>query len=185
MEEKKNTSNNYKIVIPLLMLLIFISIGYSYLSTGLKINGGLGIPKMSWDIHFDNIVEDSDNNIVPVNGASLNDTKTSVTFNVELKAPGDKYGFDVDVVNNGTIDAMLAGYSVRGINDTQRQTIDYHFTYADGDELQPKDLLRNGETETLHFDIAYLDQLFDSDQNMNIVITLDYVQADETAVSRD
>ena len=73
MEEKKNTSNNYKIVIPLLMLLIFISIGYSYLSTGLKINGGLGIPKMSWDIHFDNIVEDSDNNIVPVNGASLNE----------------------------------------------------------------------------------------------------------------
>ena len=52
-------------------------------------------------------------------------------------------------------------------------------------ELQSKDLLRNGETETLHFDILYLDHLFDSDQNMNIVITLDYVQADETAVSRD
>lgn len=119
--EEANVNNNshYKIVIPLLMLLIFISIGYSYLSTGLKINGGLGIPKMSWDIHFDNVVEDADNNIIATEPATINDSKTSVTFDIDLKTPGEKYGFDVDIVNGGIIDAMLAGYTVRGINPYQ------------------------------------------------------------------
>ena len=185
LEENNNNSSNYKLVIPLLMLLIFISIGYSYLSTGLKVTGGLGVPKMTWDIHFEDLVENPTNNVVAITPASIGDSKTSIAFDLALNFPGDKYAFDVDVVNNGTIDAMLSGYTVTGISATQSEIISYHFTYADGDELESKDLLSVGERESLHFDILYLDKLFDEDQNMNIVITLDYVQADETAVARD
>ena len=185
LEENNNNSSHYKVVIPLLMILIFISIGYSYLSTGLKVTGGLGVPKMTWDIHFEDLVEDSTNNVVAITPATIGESKTSIAFDLALVLPGDKYGFDVDVVNNGTIDAMLSGYTVTGISATQSEIISYHFTYADGDELEAKDLLSVGERESLHFDILYLDKLFDEDQNMNIVITLDYVQADETAVARD
>ena len=185
LEENNKNSSHYNLVIPLLMLLIFISIGYSYLSTGLKVTGGLGVPKMTWDIHFEDLVEDSTNNVVAITPATIGESKTSIAFDLALVFPGDKYGFDVDVVNNGTIDAMLSGYTVTGISATQSEIISYHFTYADGDELEAKDLLRVGERESLHFDILYLDRLFDEDQHMNIVITLDYVQADETAVARD
>lgn len=184
-EENNNNSSHYKLVIPLLMLLICISIGYSYLSTGLKLTGGLGIPKMSWDIHFEDLVEDSTNNVVAITPATIGESKTSIAFDLALVFPGDKYGFDVDVVNNGTIDAMLSGYTVTGISPSQNEIISYTFTYADGEELESKDLLRVGERESLHFDMLYLDRLFDEDQHMNVVITLDYVQADETAVARD
>lgn len=183
-ENLDNNSSHYMIVIPLLILLICISIGYSYLSTGLKINGGLGIPKMSWDVHFDNVVEDSDVNIVPTLPATINESKTSVSFDVELKVPGEKYGFDVDIVNEGTINAMLSGYTVRGVNPYQTELIEYHFSYADGDELEQYDLLKAGESDTIHFDIEHSDKLFDQDQNLHISITLDYVQADDNATER-
>ena len=102
-----------------------------------------------------------------------------------MDLPRDKYGFNVDIVNNGTIDAMLSGYTIRGISPTQSEIIEYHFTYVDGDHLKEKDLLKAGDSETVHFDVYHLENLFDEDQKMNIVVTLDYVQADDTAIERD
>ena len=88
-----------------LIVLLCISIGYAVLNTTLNINGKSSISKNTWDVHFDNVV---------VNSGSVEAIKiptienyTTLDFEAKLNLPGDYYEFTVDVVNNGTIDAMI------------------------------------------------------------------------------
>lgn len=180
----KGDNGHYKVIIPLLIFLIFTSIGYSYLSTGLKLTGSLGIPKMSWDVHFDNIVEDIDNNIIPTNPATITSNNTRIAFNIELVYPKDRYGFSVDIINEGTLDAMLEGYTINGVSSEQEDYITYVLTYEDGTSIEEKDLLKAGEKVTIHFFVKYNEILFDDDQYINMVIDFNYIQADDTAIER-
>ena len=55
---KNNKKKNVLFV--LLLLIVGLSIGYSLLSTNLKINGSSKIKGSSWDIHFENVVVNTD-----------------------------------------------------------------------------------------------------------------------------
>ena len=55
---KNNKKKN--IVLVLLLLIVGLSVGYSVLSTNLKINGSSKIKGSSWDIHFENVVVNTD-----------------------------------------------------------------------------------------------------------------------------
>ena len=88
----------------LLVLLVTLSIAYAALSTTLNISGNAEVSAANWDIYFDNISLDSGSvsDVVP----TIVDGK-KVTFSATLNKPGDYYKFTVDIVNNGSIDAMI------------------------------------------------------------------------------
>ena len=88
-----------------LIVLLCISIGYAVLNTTLNINGKSSISKNTWDVHFDNVkINDGSVEAVKI---PVVENSTTVDFEVALNLPGDYYEFTVDVVNNGTIDAMI------------------------------------------------------------------------------
>ena len=55
---RRNKKKN--IVFVLLFLIVGLSVGYSLLSTNLRINGTSKIKNSTWDIHFENVVVNTD-----------------------------------------------------------------------------------------------------------------------------
>lgn len=186
--KKQSSYKKDRFLIALLLILLIISVGYSYLSSNLSIIGLGGTGKIAWDVHFENVVEDRENNIIAVTPAKVAENSTKISFDVELILPGDKYGFDVDITNDGTIDAMIGSLSIYGISFEQENYLTFSVTYADGQPLKEKDLLKAGETKTIHLEISYddnanIDQVI-YDEVINLVFDANYIQADETAVER-
>jgi len=72
--------------------------------------------------------------------------RTSLSFGVTLDKPGDFYEFQVDAVNDGTLDAMLSIISTTvtsgGSPATLPSYIKYTVKYADDEEPVEKHLLR-------------------------------------------
>jgi len=123
----------------LVILLLFISVGYAFVNTGLKIDGIATIFKQTWDVHFEN-VKVKRGSVTPIHEATINvEDTTQVSYEVHLENPGDFYEFEVDVVNNGTIDAMVT--EILSTNNNQPISLPsymkYSVTYEDGREIKP------------------------------------------------
>lgn len=89
-----------------LNIVFTISIGFALLNKNLSMTGISKIDLAVWDLHFSNlyVVDGSVNsNTAP----SISDDDFSVQFSVSLDKPGDFYEFTVDVINFGSIDAMI------------------------------------------------------------------------------
>ena len=97
-------NKNSKFIIAFLILFT-ITIGYAILNSILNINGRSNISKNTWDVHFDNI-KVTDGSVDAIKVPTI-ENNTKIDFDAKLNLPGDFYEFIVDVVNNGTIDAMV------------------------------------------------------------------------------
>ena len=181
----KNKKKSKSVVLLLLLLILGISIGYAALTTTLNINGNTTIEKASWDIHFENLVKTTGSEVATVD-ASIDDTKTLIEYTVTLPKPGDYYEFTVDIVNNGTIDAMISEVLKEGLTTEQEKYISYTATYSDGVALEEKDYLKSGETQNIRVRVKYRDDISASElptenQSLSLKFMVTYIQADETA----
>ena len=150
---KRNRMQSKKILI--MFLLLILVIGYSILSSTLKINGTAGINKNTWDIHWNetSIVE-TQGSVEAINSANVIDSeKKTVSYNVELELPGDFYEFKIDAKNYGSIDGEIS-LSTTKIYDENEEEIplpeyyNYSVTYLDGTIPQNGDILKAGESKT-------------------------------------
>ena len=88
---------NKKILLIISLILLFIWVGYSLLSSTLNINGSTIINGNTWDVHFENVkIETIDNpGSLVFNPDSLsinsNNKVTSFSYAGSLNNPGDKY----------------------------------------------------------------------------------------------
>lgn len=179
-------SNAYKIAFSLILLTVCIILSSVYLSIGLKKNNNIYVPQMIYNVHFENVKEDSNNNVVAKQPAIITEDETKIKFDVVLTYPRDRYGFTFDVVNGGTLDAMVETYSIGGINSRQASAVIYDLTYEDGTPIKEKDVIRAGEKITLHFYMRYARiDYFDEDETINTYINFKFKQADHTANKRD
>ena len=174
--------NSKKLLIFALILFAWstIGVGYAYLSSNLKLAGTANIAKTSWNIHFSNI-KFAEGNVETTTPAKIvNDT--TISLDVSLESPGDKYSFNVDVVNSGTIDAMLTEIFKTELTEEQQKYIEYTIKYSDGNEIKEKDLLKKDSKETLKIEIKYKDgnNYAPNDINAKLSFTLNYVQDDGT-----
>ena len=150
---KRNRIQSKNLLI--IFLLLILVIGYSILSSTLKINGTAGINKNTWDIHWneESIIE-TQGSITATNPASVTDTeKKIVSFNVELELPGDFYEFKIDAKNYGTIDGEITLLSTKVYNENGEEInlpsyYDYSVKYLDGTTPQPGDILKAGKSKT-------------------------------------
>ncbi len=176
----------------LLLLILFISVGYAILQSNLNITGTTGINNAKWDIHWNN-VQVTTGSVTGTNvttPATIDTNKTTVNYNITLSKPGDYYEFTVDAVNSGTIDGMIDTISSK-LNNVEITTLpnylNYSVTYSDGAELQANQELKAGTTETYKVRIEYKKDISVSDlpgaeQTLNLSFSVTYKQADEDAI---
>ena len=169
---QKNTIN----FIIVLLLFIANSIGYARLSSTLKVSGsganGGGTGHAKWDVHFVNVP------------ATIKGNTTDIEYSVNLLVPGSYYEFEVDIKNNGTINAKLANEpSFNGITPAQDVYTNYTVKYVDNTDIRVGDVLRAGDSKRMKVRVEIEkdltpDKLPTTAQAMNLSVDLDYIQAD-------
>ena len=180
--------NNSKIFIIILILLI--SIGFAYLSQTLNINGAANIFGNSWKVIWDDTSINVVNGSVSSTTPTVDENKTTVTYNVTLNNPGDYYEFSIDAYNQGTLDAMInlvtITYKENDTEITLPEGIKHTISYADGTEIAKKDLLKAGEKQKYYINIEYGRNVSEStvistNRTISVTVKIDYEQADNTA----
>ena len=174
----------------LLLLILFISVGYAILQSNLTITGTTSIQDSKWDIHWNNVVI-TEGSVSTSNAdkATIDNTKTTVNYNIVLDKPGDFYEFTVDAVNAGTIDGMIDVISSK-LNNVEITTLpaylNYSITYSDGVPLQKNQELKANASETYKVRIEYkrdieASQLPETTQTLNLSFSVTYKQATDDA----
>ena len=178
--------DNIKII--LILLVVCLGIGYSYLNTELNINGTANINSANWSVYWNNVQVESGS--VSASTPTIDSDKTTVSYTITLEKPGDYYEFTVDAVNAGTIDAMIETIDSKLNGVTMEEVpayLDYGISYADNIPLEENQELLHDSTETYKVHIGYADyieaeDLPDENQSLSLEFTVTYKQADDDAV---
>ena len=170
------------LVLGIVIISVFtLSIAYAAMSTVLEIHGNSEVVASSWDIHLDNVEVKSGS--VSANTPSISGT-SSLSFDVELNTPGEYYEFTVDVVNDGSIDAMIDSVvKTPELTTEQAKYIKYEITYENGESISTKQTLKKGTTTPIKVRVEYRKDLVSSDlpsgaTELSLKLTLVYVQSD-------
>lgn len=163
--------------------ILFIGIGFAYLSSQLNIIGTATLGASTWDVHFENIniLEGSIYSTQPTIGSD----GTSVDYVVDLELPGDYLKFTVDAVNNGSMDTMIKSINNIGLTEEQENYLEYSVTYANLAPVEAKDYLRIGSKETYIVTVTYKKDITASDlpstnQSINLKFSVEFEKADST-----
>ena len=161
----------------LLLCLIGIGIGYAFVTTKLEIDGIVHVKDARWDIHFTNfqLIAGSINSTIEPTISG-----TNITFAAKVNNPGDFYGFTVDVVNQGTINADISSFALTP-DFSNVDYIDATVEYANSDEITNGDILLAGTKKTVKVLLKYKEGLNEEqypadNQLFNISFTLNYEQ---------
>ena len=185
----------------IILLILSIGIGYALLSTTLSINGTANFSKNTWNIKFANLVVDGDSTATTIytnetgdqvdgNARIIDDT--TIAFNIKLLQPGDYYVFETDIVNDGTIDAILNEIEDPNtiLTDNQKRYITYSVNYVNestGPTIDDELLAKKDEEDTnnvkrirvfLKFknDITSDDLNYVTDEPLSLIYKLKYIQ---------
>ena len=187
--------NNRKVMICILSLVIVsvltMTLAYAALSVALKINGSAEIVASSWDIHLANpkVKPGSITTQLPTikNG-------NTIDFNVSFNGIEQFYEFTVDIVNEGTIDAMIDEViKTPELTAEQAKYINYELSYVNGDMITEKHNLKASSSVPIRVRIGFRNDITNaadlptSTVKLSLSITLTYIQSDNTstAVSGD
>ena len=160
-----------------------LSIAYAAMSTVLEIHGNSEVVASSWDIHLENAQVKSGS--VATNAPVISGNST-LAFDVELNMPGEFYEFTVDVVNEGSIDAMIDSVvKTPDLTSEQAKYIRYEVTYENGDSISTKQVLESSTSTPIKVRVEYRKDISSSDlpsnaTELSLKLTLVYVQSDGT-----
>ena len=158
-----------------------LSIAYAAMSAVLEIHGNSEVVASGWDIYLDNVVVK--NGSVSANTPQISGT-SSVGFDIELNTPGEFYEFTVDVVNEGSIDAMIDSVvKTPELTTEQAKYIKYDITYENGESVSTKQTLKKGTSTPIKVRVEYrrdisVEDLPSSAAELSLKFTLVYVQSD-------
>ncbi len=173
---RKNKNNCVMSIIGILVC--FVTIGFAAMATSLSINGSATVAKATWNVKFDEIRVFGGSQ-TPTTAANISGN-TSVGFNVTLNQPNQYYKFLVDVVNEGTIDAMIKTITTPTVSGN----LEFSATYKDGTAIGVNDALKAGETKTLLVTLKYKDSMASETTTQEVTYTINYGQADDLAQER-
>ena len=174
----------------LVLLIIGITLGYAALSSTLNINGSSQVKNSTWDIHFANVVVNSDSVTLSAGDqvATVNSSDTTeVTFAVTLQKPGDFYEFTVDIVNAGTIPGKITLVTIDGIS-TYSNIVDYTVTYSNGREVQVEDILNPNFSKNIKVNVFYKEDIDENDLptsaiDLNLTFDITFNQSKDLEVT--
>ena len=169
----------------LILVCVFtLTIAYAALSAVLTISGNARVSAADWDIYLANpkVTNGSATTTVP----SIK-TSSTVEFSTTLNMPGDFYEFTIDVVNAGSIDAMIENVvKTPELTADQAKFLKYEITYQNGESITTKQLLAKETTMPIKVRIEYRKDLVASDLPtgqvvLDLALSLEYTQSDGTA----
>ncbi len=103
MENKKKKERG--VLLLLIVAVLLMTIGFALYTQTLNINGTVTVKGSPWNVHY------VENSITPTDGSvtATNPTidKTNFKFTVTLEKPGDFYEATINVINDGSMDAIL------------------------------------------------------------------------------
>lgn len=191
-------------VVAVLLLIFAVTIGYAVLSASVGVIGASKISGETWDLHFTNYHQTANSTVTPASGKapeiSGNNT-TSVSYEVEFAQPGDVYEFTLDVVNAGSIDAMIDDFQTKiKIDDDTEEILtssnmpaylEYTVTYSDGIALAANQKLAADSTKPDHLlvhvefkkNISNEQFLAAKGKSIKFTFELNYIQANSNAVT--
>ncbi|MBR6950060.1 MAG: hypothetical protein IKH54_07745, partial [Bacilli bacterium] len=160
---------NYKLLI---VLVIFIAIGYAYLTRNLGNLGANLLRKNDWNIYFDNI-KPVDGSITPTSPATIDNSKLVVNFSTSFNEPGEYYSFYVDVVNDGSVPCMINFINLNGVPSEYENLVNFTVKNFDMSEIREHQLLHAKDKIMLIVRVEYNedlseDDLLVSDLNLNL-----------------
>ena len=169
-----------------LISIFTLTIAYAALNAVLTISGSAQVTSSDWDIYLANPKVKS--------GSATTDepvikTTSTLEFSTTLNMPGDFYEFTVDVINNGSIDAMIENVVKNPeLTTEQAKYLKYEITYQNGESINTKQLLAKETTMPIKVRIEYRKDLVASDLPtgqvvLDLSLALDYVQSDGTEIS--
>ena len=161
-----------------------LTIAYAALNAVLTISGNARVSAADWDIYLANpkVTNGSATTTVP----SII-TSSTVEFSTTLNMPGDFYEFTIDVVNAGSIDAMIENVvKTPELTVEQAKFLKYEITYQNGESITTKQLLAKQTSMPIKVRIEYRKDLVASDLptvqvQLTLGLVLDYIQSDGTA----
>ena len=152
----------------LIVGVISMTVAFAALSTTLSINGTASLPTTSWNIHFDNGVDNTSGTHAngKVNKGTITGLQFAATsisnFTATLYQPNDEVVYNFDIVNEGTIDGQLDNFSkTLTCNSASCDMITYTITCEDAshnDANQSDYILASGESVSCEMKIKYNDQ---------------------------
>lgn len=179
MKIKRLRYNRKKVFLGLFLFLclIGITVGYAFITTTLKIEGTATVKDAKWDIHFDNF-QSMQGSVSPTSAPVIDDT--SVEFSAKLDNPSDFYGFTIDVVNEGTINASISDISITP-DFSNIAYMDATMVYSNDTVVQVGDILAAGKTKTIKVVLEYKDGIDENlypstNQLHDVTIDIDYGQ---------
>ena len=175
------------IILSIVLISIFsLTIVYAALSVTLNIQGSAQVSSANWDIHLDNVKVTSGS----VSGTTPSITSpTTATFSTTLNMPGDFYEFTIDVVNNGSIDAMIDSVTKEPtLTETQAKYLNYIIEYQNGESINTKQLVSKESFVRLKVRVEFRKDVIASDlpttsETLNLAFTVNYVQSDGSGSS--
>ena len=175
------------IILSIVLISIFsLTIVYAALSVTLNIQGSAQVSSANWDIHLDNLKVTSGS----VSGTTPSITSpTTATFSTTLNMPGDFYEFTIDVVNNGSIDAMIDSVTKEPtLTETQAKYLNYIIEYQNGESINTKQLVSKESFVRLKVRVEFRKDVIASDlpttsETLNLAFTVNYVQSDGSGSS--
>ena len=150
------------IILSIILISIFsLSIVYAALSVTLNITGTADISAASWDVHLDNV----NVNTQSVSGTAPTITGgTTATFSTKLEVPGDFYEFTIDVVNDGSIDAMIESViKTPTLTEAQAKYLNYIIEYQNGESINTKQLVSKNSFVRLKVRVEFRKDITASD----------------------
>ena len=168
--------HKYFFSLSLILLLVGLAIGYAFVGANISIEGIVGLSRSgNWSVYLDNYQAMQDS-VAPVSTPTV--TNTTVSFSAVLNEPGDFFGFTIDVVNDGEINADLALITLT----PDFSNIDYGeatITYSDDTPVAVGDILAKNKTKTIKVIINYIEDAESyptTNQTYNVTLTLGYEQ---------
>lgn len=126
MEKQKNTQT--LIIAVLAVAVLTLSVGFAAFSQRLDMNGTVSVTSSSWNVHFDTDSFAKTTGSQDVTTTSI--TGTSISWQSTLTKPGDYAEFTVNVLNEGTFDAVLKSITMSSIADHEKY-LKYEIYYGD------------------------------------------------------
>ena len=171
----------------LILVCVFtLTIAYAALNAVLTISGSAQVTSANWDIHLANpkVTNGSATTAVP----SITSGKT-LNFSTTLTTPGDFYEFTVDVVNGGSIDAMIESViKTPELTSEQAKYLKYEVSYANGESINDNQIIASGVTMPIKVRVEYRKDLVASDLpsgtvQLTLGLVLEYIQSDGTGTT--
>ncbi len=144
----------------LFLVLAFVAAGYAILHVGYSFIGTANLAAVTSDfnIYFDNLkVKEGSVNAIEPATIDKNDN-TSVSFAINLNEIDDYYEFELDIVNDGSSNAMITEIKLDGIPSNLKKYFTYTLSYNDDNSIKVYDILRGNDRKRIKILIKFNDE---------------------------